>query len=121
MSGLGHLAPGLLAKTAEPNVPLWVYLAAGETNDLLYFAFTATGLEEPSEITMSFSEGVRYLSQGSIAWSHGFFMSVIWSARVAGYERLRSQQREAVKQVEMLFQSLLAQSYSVELSQSFGE
>jgi len=35
MSGLGHLAPGLLAKTVEPTVPLWVYLAAGETNDLL--------------------------------------------------------------------------------------
>lgn len=29
MSGLGHLAPGLLAKAIEPKVPLWVYLVAG--------------------------------------------------------------------------------------------
>jgi hypothetical protein len=88
MSGIGHLAPGLLAKTAEPKAPLWVYLVAGETNDLLYFAFTATGLETPSETTMSFSEGVRYVSQGSIAWSHGFLMSVVWSAAIAGIAHL---------------------------------
>jgi len=65
-------------------VPLWVYLAAGETNDLLYFAFTAIGIEKPSTTTMSFTEGVRYLTQGSTPWSHGFFMSVVWSAAIAG-------------------------------------
>jgi len=84
MSGIGHLAPGLLAKTVEPTVPLWVYLAAGETNDLLYFAFTATGIEKPATTTTNFTEGVRYLAQGSIPWSHGFFMSVVWSMLVAG-------------------------------------
>jgi len=84
MSGIGHLAPGLLGKTVEPKVPLWVYLAAGETNDLLYFAFTAIGIEKPSDTTMSFTEGVRYLTQGSVPWSHGFFMSVLWSAAIAG-------------------------------------
>ena len=84
MSGIGHLAPGFIAKTIEPKVPLWVYLVAGESNDLLYFAFTATGLEQPSTTTMSFSEGVRYLTHGSIPWSHGFFMSVVWSVVIAG-------------------------------------
>lgn len=84
MSGIGHLAPGLLAKTVEPRVPLWVYLVAGETNDLLYFAFTATGIERSSDTTMNFTEGVRYLTQGSVPWSHGFFMSVVWSAAIAG-------------------------------------
>jgi len=84
MSGIGHLAPGLLAKTVVPTVPMWVFLAAGETNDLLYFAFTATGIEKPASTTTSFTEGVRYLAQGSIPWSHGFFMSVVWSALFAG-------------------------------------
>ena len=83
MSGLGHLAPGLLAKSVEPRVPVWVYLAAGETNDLLYFAFTATGIEKPATTTMSFAEGVKYITQGSIPWSHGFFMSMVWSGLVA--------------------------------------
>ena len=88
MSGLGHLAPGLLAKAAEPMVPLWFYLAAAETNDLMYFAFTAIGVEKASTTTMSFMEGIQYVTQGSIAWSHGFFMSVVWSAAVAGIAHL---------------------------------
>jgi len=88
MSGIGHLAPGFLAKTAEPKVPLLVYLAVSETNDLLYFAFTATGLEKPSTTSMNFREGVTYLTHGSIPWSHGFFMSLIWSAAIAGVAHL---------------------------------
>jgi len=84
MSGIGHLAPGFLAKTVEPQVPLWVYLAAGETNDLLYFGFTTLGVEKPSTTTMSFSEGVQYITHGSIPWSHGFFMSVVWSVMITG-------------------------------------
>ena len=84
MSGIGHLAPGLLAKSVEPKVPLWVFLVAGETNDLLYFGFTATGIEKPSTTSTSFTEGVKYLTQGSIGWSHGLFMSVVWSAAIAG-------------------------------------
>lgn len=95
MSGLGHLAPGLLAKSVEPGLPLWVYLAAGETNDLLYFVFTATGLEKPATTTMSFADGVRYLSQGSVPWSHGFFMSVVWSAAIAGIAYLVWRNRKA--------------------------
>jgi len=43
-----------------------------------------------------------------------------FAAVVARYERLQSQQREAEKQTEMLFQSLLAQSSSEGLSQNFG-
>jgi len=84
MSGIGHLAPGLMAKSIEPKIPLWAFLLAGETNDLLYFAFTATGIEKPSTTTMNFAEGVRYLSHGSVPWSHGFFMSVVWSLAAAG-------------------------------------
>lgn len=84
MSGIGHLAPGFAAKTAAPQVPLWVFLLAGETNDLLYFAFTATGIEKPATTTMNFSEGVTHLTQGSIPFSHGFFMSIVWSLIFAG-------------------------------------
>lgn len=83
MSGIGHLAPGLAAKTAVPEIPLWVLLAAGETNDLLYFLFTSTGIEPKAVTTMSFTEGVRYLTPVSNPWSHGFFMSVVWSVMAA--------------------------------------
>lgn len=85
MSGIGHFAPGLAAKTAAPQIPLWVFLAAGETNDLLYFLFTSIGLEQKAETTMSFTEGVKYLSPVVNPWSHGFFMSVVWSVIAAAF------------------------------------
>jgi hypothetical protein len=84
MSGIGHLAPGFAAKTAAPNIPLWVLLAAGETNDLLYFLFSATGVEPKAVTTMNFTEGVRYLTPVSNPWSHGLFVSVVWSVIAAG-------------------------------------
>ena len=88
MSGIGHLAPGLITKTTAPEVPLWAFLLAGETNDLLYLAFTSLGVEKPATSTMNFTNGVTYLTQGSIALSHGFFMSVVWSLLGAGLAQL---------------------------------
>ncbi len=83
MSGIGHLAAGFAAKPAAPQIPLWVYLAASETNDLLYFAFSAVGLEQKVAMTTSFTEGVKYASAVSNPWSHGLFMSVVWTALAA--------------------------------------
>lgn len=79
MSGLGHLAAGFAAKPAAPQIPLWVYLVASETNDLLYFVFTAVGLEKPVTTTMNFTEGIRYLEPVLNPWSHGLFMSAVWA------------------------------------------
>lgn len=79
MSGLGHLAAGFAAKPAAPQIPLWVYLIASETNDLLYFVFTAVGLEKPVTTTMNFTEGIRYLEPVLNPWSHGLFMSAVWA------------------------------------------
>lgn len=79
MSGLGHLAVGFAAKPAAPQIPLWVYLVASETNDLLYFVFTAVGLEKSVSTTMNFTEGIRYLEPVVNFWSHGLFMSVVWA------------------------------------------
>ena len=79
MSGIGHLAAGFAAKPAAPKIPLWVCLAAAEINDLLYFLFASIGLEQKAAMTMNFSEGVKYLTPASNPWSHGLFMSVVWS------------------------------------------
>jgi len=84
MSGIGHLAPGFAAKSVIAKVPLLVLLLAGVTNDLLYFVFTTVRIEKPAITTMDFHQGVRYLTQGSIPYSHGFFMSVVWSLTAAG-------------------------------------
>jgi membrane-bound metal-dependent hydrolase YbcI (DUF457 family) len=84
MSGIGHLAAGFAAKPAAPQAPLWILLAASEVNELVYLGFTAVGIEQPAQFTLDFQQGVKYLSQGSNPWSHGLFMSIIWSVVAAG-------------------------------------
>lgn len=83
MSGIGHLAAGFVGKTTAPEAPLWAYLAASETNDLLYLVFSSTGIEPKAVTTMNFTEGIRYLTPVSNPWSHGLFMSVVWSVAAA--------------------------------------
>jgi membrane-bound metal-dependent hydrolase YbcI (DUF457 family) len=83
MSGIGHLAAGFAGRSAAPKVSLWVLLAASETNDILYFLFVAVGLESKAVTTMNFSEGIRYLTPSSNPWSHGLFMSIVWSLAAA--------------------------------------
>lgn len=79
MSGIGHLAAGFAAKPAAPQVPLPLLLIAGETNDILYGLFTLVNLEQPVEMTMDYSQGIRILSSTVNPWSHGLFMSLVWS------------------------------------------
>jgi membrane-bound metal-dependent hydrolase YbcI (DUF457 family) len=83
MSGIGHFATGFAAKPAAPQVPLWALLVASEVNELLYFLFTAVGLEPKAAITMDFNQGVRHLAPGSNPWSHGLVMSLVWSVAAA--------------------------------------
>lgn len=83
MSGMGHFSAGLIAKPVIPQVPLWVLFVAAETNDLLYFLFSSTGIEPKTSFTMDFEHGVRYLTTSTNPWSHGLFMSIVWSL-VAG-------------------------------------
>ena len=88
MSGIGHLAAGFAAKPAAPKIPLWVFLVAAETNEILYFLFTLSGLEQKAVMTMNFSEGVKYLTPASNPWSHGLFMSVVWAVCAAAVGQL---------------------------------
>ncbi len=84
MSGLGHLAPALAAKSAAPNASLLALVVASEANDLLYGVFSAVGIEPKAVIeSMDFSQGVRYLTPVSSPWSHGLFMSTVWAVAAA--------------------------------------
>ena len=66
----GHIAFAFAARAAAPKASLWLLIAATEVLDLLCFGFLAAGIE-------------RVGAEQSIPWSHGLFMSVVWSA-VAG-------------------------------------
>lgn len=63
----GHLAIGFAAKPAAPKAPLLVLLLATEILDLLCFGFLATSIE-------------RAGPDPWFPWSHGLFMSIVWSA-----------------------------------------
>ncbi|MBP7962425.1 MAG: hypothetical protein KBG20_08670 [Caldilineaceae bacterium] len=84
MSGIGHLAPALVAKSATPKVPLLAFVIASETNDILYFLFSSVGIEPKGVIAvMDFNQGVKYLTPVSNPYSHGLFMSIIWTTIAA--------------------------------------
>ena len=79
MSGIGHLAAGFAAKPTNPQIPLWALLIAAESNDILYGVFMFTGLEPKVGMTMNFTDGVRYATPATDPFSHGLFMSIVWS------------------------------------------
>jgi hypothetical protein len=79
----GHFAIGLAAKGVAPKAPLWVLLLATEVLDLLSFGFQAIGIEDFGVSHTDINQGVVVLSPASIPWSHGLFMSVVWSVVAA--------------------------------------
>jgi hypothetical protein len=79
----GHLAIGLAAKSAAPKAPLWVLLLASEVLDLLCFGFVAIGIEKLGVSHTDLSRGLTVLAPASIPWSHGLFMSIVWSVVAA--------------------------------------
>ncbi len=78
----GHIAIALAAKPAAPKAPLWVLIVATEVLDLLAFALIALGIE-------------RGGGDPSFPWSHGLFMSLVWSAVAAGVGFLLYRDRRA--------------------------
>ncbi len=64
MAGIAHLGFAFGAKPVAPKVPLIIFIVAAELLDILWFLFYIIGIENLS---------------GTSPWSHGLFMSVIWS------------------------------------------
>ncbi len=75
----GHFAIGFAAKPTAPEVPIWVFLLASWFLDVLSYAFEALGLEKFAVSQTDFVQGVQILVPGSVPYSHGLVMSIIWS------------------------------------------
>jgi len=69
MGPFGHCSVGLAAKPAAPGVPLAILLLSTVALDILAIAFGLAGIEKPGD--------------AGLPWSHGLFMSVIWSVVAA--------------------------------------
>jgi hypothetical protein len=73
------LGIGFAAKRVVPKAPLWVLLVATQALDLLCYAFMSLGIERMAESTVDLTNGIQFLTEGSVPWSHGLFMSLVWS------------------------------------------
>lgn len=93
--GPGHFAIAFAAKPTALKVPLWVLLLATEVLDLLSFAFQALGIEDFGVTTTDLQHGVQVLVPATLPWSHGLFMSIIWSLLAAGIAYLVWRDRQA--------------------------
>src|SRR3972149_2830182 len=91
----GHLAIAFVAKTTAPKAPLWILLVATEVLDLLSYGFHAIGIEDFGVSHTDLNRGVTVLSPASIPWSHGLFMSVVWSLVAAAIAFLIYRERRA--------------------------
>jgi hypothetical protein len=69
MGPIGHFSVGLAAKPVVPRVPLGVLLLATWILDVLAIVFGFAGIEKGGS--------------AGLPWSHGLFMSVIWSVLAA--------------------------------------
>lgn len=69
MGPFGHCSVGMAAKHLAPKAPLGVLLLATLSLDFLAIAFVSAGIENPQT--------------GIPPWSHGLFMSVVWSVAAA--------------------------------------
>jgi len=69
MGPIGHFSVGLAAKPLAPKVPLGVLLLATWLLDVLAIGFGFAGIERGGS--------------AGLPWSHGLFMSVIWSVVAA--------------------------------------
>lgn len=81
--GPAHLGIGFALKPVVPDVPLWTLLVASEVLDLLSFGFEAIGIEKFAVTQTSLEKGLEIIIPGSVPWSHGLFMSLVWSAAAA--------------------------------------
>ena len=79
----GHFGIALAAKPLVPAVPLWTLLVASEALDLLSFGFISMGLEKMAVSEIDFQHGVQTITPGSVPWSHGLLMAVVWSVSFA--------------------------------------
>lgn len=63
MAGIAHFSFGFGGKWITSTIPLFILLIASELLDLLWIIFSLIGIENMS----------------GAPWSHGMFMSIIWS------------------------------------------
>ncbi len=85
MAGLAHVGVGLAAKRIAPRMPVGVLVVAAYAIDVIWGVFFFAGVErmpEPGQPAIN-------------PWSHGLFMSIVWSALAGLLVALAGRDRRA--------------------------
>jgi hypothetical protein len=77
MDPLARASVGLMARPFAPQAPLWALIAATHVPDALSLSLMAVGIERGADTQLDLAHGLQYLSQPSIAWSHGLLMTLV--------------------------------------------
>ncbi|CAG0993683.1 hypothetical protein ANAEL_02452 [Anaerolineales bacterium] len=72
MAAMTHMAVGLAAKRIAPKTPVILLILAAYVIDMIWGVFYYFGIESMADGTTT------------NPWSHGLFMSLVWSALVGG-------------------------------------
>ncbi|MFX1427747.1 MAG: hypothetical protein ACFFBE_14940 [Promethearchaeota archaeon] len=73
MPGLTHIGIAFMVQVIVPHIPIWVLIIASEFIDIIFIIFWVLKIEEmPTKETA-----------GNSPYSHGLFMSLIWTILAA--------------------------------------
>jgi membrane-bound metal-dependent hydrolase YbcI (DUF457 family) len=75
---IGHYSASLLARSARPEVPLWVWVGAAQFLDILWSIFMMTGFER-AEADPAVTEGLAFIYY---PYSHSLAASALWALLV---------------------------------------
>jgi len=92
MAALAHLGVGLAAKQVAPTVPAGILVAGAYAIDIVWGGFFLAGIEKFP------APGI----DSTAPWSHGLFMSVVWSALAAGIAALVTRNRRTALVIGLL-------------------
>lgn len=93
--GPGHLGVAFTVRPLAPKAPLWMLFISSEALDLLSAGTFALGLDKKAVSQVDFVNGIQTLVPGSVPYSHGLFMSLVWALLAGGIACLVFRDRRA--------------------------
>jgi hypothetical protein len=116
LKGSRTLGLGFASKRVAPKAPLWALQVATEVLDLLFPLFKVAGMEYVAVSIADIVRGIQIVNPGWTPWSHGLFMSLIWSVLTAAIAYLFLRNRKTSYVIGLLVFSHWVLDYIVHIT-----
>jgi hypothetical protein len=116
LKGSRTLGLGFASKRVAPKAPLWALQVATEVLDLLFPLFKVAGMEYVAVSIADIYRGIQIVNPGWTPWSHGLFMSLIWSVLTAAIAYLFLRNRKTSYVIGLLVFSHWVLDYIVHIT-----